>query len=135
MRRLLSTNYTDLGFNVAMLFLRLALGIMLMQHGYFKLVNFATMKDSFLNFLGMGSAVSLSLSIFAEFFCSIFIMIGLFTRLTVIPIIIGLVVALMKAHNNAIFGEGELPAVYVAGFLIIFLLGPGKVSVDRLIGK
>lgn len=135
MKRLLSTNYTDLAFNVAMLFLRIALGIMLMQHGYFKLVNFSTMKHSFLNFLGMGSALSLSLSIFAEFFCSIFIIMGLFTRFTVIPIIIGLMVALVKAHNNSIFGEGELPSVYIIGFLIIFLLGPGKVSVDRLIGK
>ncbi|MCO5237061.1 MAG: DoxX family protein [Chitinophagaceae bacterium] len=135
MKRFLSTNYTDGVFNFAMLILRVGLGVLLLQHGYYKLVHFSTMKHSFLNFMGMGSTLSLSLSIFAEFFCAIFVMIGLFTRFTVIPIIIGLGVAVVKAHNKAIFAEGELASVYIIGFIVILLLGPGKVSVDRLIAR
>lgn len=88
-----------------------------------------------MNFLGMGSTVSLSLSLFAEFFCAIFVIIGLFTRFTVLPLVIGMSVAVFKAHDAAIFGGGEKAALYLTGFLAILLVGPGKASVDGMMGK
>ncbi len=135
MKKLLSTGYTDWAFNIAMLVLRVGLGLMMLPHGYNKLVHFSTMKNKFINFLGMGSTVSLSLSLFAEFFCAVFVIIGLFTRFTVLPLIIGMSVALFKAHNAAIFGDGEKSALYLAGFIVILLVGPGKASVDGMMGK
>lgn len=135
MKKLLSTGYTDWAFNIAMLVLRVGLGLMMLPHGYDKLVHFSTMKNKFINFLGMGSTVSLSLSLFAELFCAVFVIIGLFTRFTVLPLIIGMSVALFKAHNAAIFGDGEKAALYLAGFIVILLVGPGKASVDGLMGK
>jgi putative oxidoreductase len=135
MKKLLSTGYTDWAFNVAMLVLRVGLGLMMLPHGYNKLVHFSTMKNKFINFLGMGSTVSLSLSLFAELFCAVFVIIGLFTRFTVLPLIIGMSVALFKAHNAAIFGDGEKSALYLTGFMVILLVGPGKASVDGMMGK
>ncbi|HRO48408.1 DoxX family protein [Agriterribacter sp.] len=135
MKKLLSTGYTDWAFNIAMLVLRAGLGLMMLPHGYDKLVHFAAKKNTFMNFLGMGSTVSLSLSLFAEFFCAIFVIIGLFTRFTVIPLIIGMSVALFKAHDAAIFGAGEKAALYLTGFLVILLVGPGKASADGMMGK
>jgi putative oxidoreductase len=73
--------------------------------------------------------------IFAEFFCALFIIIGLFTRLATIPLIITMSVALFKAHNVDIFGKGELAGLYLTCFLVLLLLGPGKVSVDGMTGK
>ncbi|MCO5241989.1 MAG: DoxX family protein [Chitinophagaceae bacterium] len=135
MRKLLSTNYTDWAFNIALLVLRAGMGLMMLSHGYDKLIHFSTMKNKFMNFLGMGSTLSLSLSLFAEFFCAIFVIIGLFTRFTVLPLVIGMSVALFKAHNAAIFGDGEKAALYLAGFFVILLVGPGKASVDAMMGK
>jgi putative oxidoreductase len=135
MKKLLSTGYTDWAFNIAMLVLRAGLGLMMLPHGYDKLVHFAQKKNTFINFLGMGSTFSLSLSLFAEFFCAMFVIIGLFTRFTVLPLIIGMAVALFKAHDAAIFGGGEKAALYLTGFIAIFLLGPGKASVDGMMGK
>lgn len=135
MKKLLSTGYTDWAFNVAMLVLRVGLGLMMLPHGYDKLVHFSTMKNKFINFLGMGGTVSLSLSLFAELFCAVFVIIGLFTRFTVLPLIIGMGVALFKAHNAAIFGDGERAALYLTGFIVILLVGPGKASVDGMMGK
>ena len=135
MKKLLSTGYTDWAFNIAMLVLRAGLGLMMLPHGYDKLVHFAQKKNTFMNFLGLGSTFSLSLSLFAEFFCAMFVIIGLFTRFTVLPLIIGMAVALFKAHDAAIFGAGEKSALYLAGFIAIFLLGPGKASVDGVKGK
>src|SRR5690606_22730732 len=107
MKKLLSTGYTSWAFNIAMLVLRAGLGLMMLPHGYDKLVHFAEKKNTFMNFLGIGSTFSLSLSLFAEFFCAMFLIIGFFTRFAVLPLIIGMSVALFKAHDAAIFGGGE----------------------------
>ncbi|HZG25003.1 MAG TPA: DoxX family protein [Chitinophagaceae bacterium] len=133
MRKLTSVNYSSAAFNTAMLLLRIGSGTMFMSHGYSKLVQFAEMKGKFMNFMGLGSTVSLSLVIFSEFFCAIFINIGLFTRLVVIPPIISSSVALFVAHNGEIFGDGEKAALYVVCFIVILLCGPGRASVDGMI--
>ncbi|MEO6254464.1 MAG: DoxX family protein [Ferruginibacter sp.] len=135
MRKLLSTKYSAGAFNTAMLLLRLAVGILMMAHGYQKLRNFAELEPKFMNFLGMGSSLSLALLIFAEFFCSMFLILGLFTRLTVIPLIIATCVMVFKAHNGDVFGDGETATLYLAAYLVLLLVGPGRVSVDSMIGK
>jgi putative oxidoreductase len=83
----------------------------------------------------LGSSVSLSLTIFAELFCALLIVIGLFTRLATIPLIVTMCVALFKAHNSDFFGEGEMAALYLGAFITILLTGPGKYSVDGISGK
>jgi putative oxidoreductase len=135
MKRFLSIKYSSGAFNFALLLLRIGLGVLLLNHGYQKLLHFNEMKHHFINFIGLGSTVSLSLDIFAEFFCSIFIMLGLFTRLTVIPIVIAMSVALSKAHHFQMFGAGERAAIYLVCAIVILFCGPGKISVDGIIGK
>jgi putative oxidoreductase len=135
MKKLLSTSYPAWAFNLAMLLLRIGMGVLMIPHGYDKLVHFAAYKKDFINFLGLGSTVSLGLVVFSEFFCSIFVLIGLFTRFTVIPIIISTSVAVIKAHNLDIFGDGEHGSLFVVGLIVLLLCGPGKASVDGLSGK
>ena len=134
MKKLLSINYSATAINISFLLLRLVLGLsMCVNHGYGKLVNFADKKDSFVNFMGIGSTFTLVLVVFAEFFCSIFVAIGLFTRFTVIPLIIAMGYAFFVAHNSQLFGNGESSSLYLAGFFAILLCGPGRYSVDGLI--
>ncbi|HSB93247.1 MAG TPA: DoxX family protein [Flavitalea sp.] len=135
MKRLLSTSYSAGVFNFAMLFLRIGMGSLLLSHGYDKLVHFATYKSKFINFLGMGSGLSLSLVIFAEFFCSLFLIVGLFSRLVAIPIVIAMFMAVWKSHHFDFFGAGEKATLFLIGFITILLLGPGKASVDGMVGK
>lgn len=135
MRKLLSTKYSAGAFNGAMLLLRLGLGILMMNHGYDKLIHFSQYQGKFMSFLGLGSTISLALVVFAEFFCALFIILGLFTRLAAIPLIITMCVALFKAHNAQFFGDGEMASLYITGFLVLLIVGPGKVSVDGMIGK
>lgn len=135
MRKLLSTKYSASAFNVAMLLLRVGLGGLMIPHGYDKLVHFASYRKDFINFLGIGSSISLALVIFAEFFCSLFLIFGLFSRLVVIPLIIAMTVAVVKAHNSEIFGEGEHAMLFIVGFLTILLVGPGKASIDGMTGR
>ncbi len=132
---MLSTNYSDWAFNLSMFLLRAGLGILMIPHGYDKLIHFATYRKDFMNFLGMGGTISLALTVFAEFFCSIFLIMGLFSRFTVIPLIINMLVVVVKAHNGDVFGDGEHGSLFLIGYLAILLCGPGKASVDGIMGK
>ena len=135
MKKLFSTRYSAGAFSAAMLLLRIIAGGLMMNHGYDKLVHFSTYKPKFINFLGLGQGTSLCLAIFAEFFCALFIVLGLFTRLAAIPLIIGMCVALFKAHNGDFFGDGEMATLYLGAFLTLLLVGPGRASIDSMIGK
>ncbi len=137
MRKLLSTKFSAGALNTAMLLLRLAVGGIMMHHGYSKLIGFGIIKNSFMNFLGIGSTMSLALVVFAEFFCALFIVLGLFTRFAAIALIICMAVAFFMAHNGIIFGEkgGETALLYLIGYSVLLLVGPGKISVDSMIGK
>lgn len=135
MKKLASTSYTTAAFNIGIFVLRVGFSALIIPHGYDKLVHFASYKKQFINFLGMGSDVSLALIIFAEFFCALFLLVGLFSRLMTIPLIIAMFVAVWKAHNLDVFGEGEHAAMYAIGFFTILMVGPGKASIDGMIGK
>jgi putative oxidoreductase len=135
MKKLFSTKYTDTSFSVAIFFLRVALGAMMLPHGYQKLMGFSANSAKFPDPFHIGGPASMALTIFAEFFCSAFLIMGLLSRLSTIPLIIAMSVALIYAHHGQVFGEGEHAAFYLAGFIAILFTGPGKYSMDKLIGK
>ena len=118
-----------------MLILRIATGLLLANHGYTKLIKFGTLKERFMNFMHLGSTISLSLIIFAELICGVLLILGLFTRFACIPIIIGMCVVVFVASNGHIFAEGERGMIFLAATITILLCGPGKISVDGMIGK
>lgn len=135
MKKLLSIRYSTAAFNTAQLLIRLVFGLLMMNHGYDKLLHFSSKKAEFINFLGMGQTFSLVLVVFAEFFCALFVVLGLFTRLSLIPLIITMCVALFKVHHGDFMGEGQMAAVFLGAYLGLLLTGPGKISVDGLISN
>ena len=135
MKKLFNTKYTDRSLSFSFLLLRVAMGGLMIPHGYKKLVNFAEKSSTFADPFHIGGTLSMGLTIFAEFFCAILVVLGLMTRLACIPLIIAMTVVVFYSHNGEIFGEGELPALFLAGFIVIFFTGPGKLSLDRVIGK
>lgn len=136
MRKLFSTRCSDGAFSFAMLVLRLGVGfLMLVNHGLDKLMHFAEKAPRFADPFGVGSTTSLSMAVFAEFFCSVFIILGLFTRLAVIPLIITMGVALFYAHKGQAFGDGEMAALYLTAYIALLFTGPGSASLDKFIGK
>jgi putative oxidoreductase len=134
MKKLLSTNYSTGAFNTAMLLLRLVAGVLMLQHGYGKLTNFDATAHDMINFMGIGQQASTVLVIFSEFFCSALLIIGLFTRFACIPLIITMVVAMWKVHHNDYLHEDAV-SLYIAAYVTLLLVGPGKISVDSMIGK
>ena len=63
--------------NLATLFLRLILGGMFIRVGYMKLTAYDQMLTMFGDPIGIGTKLSVILVIFAEFFCGIFVTLGL----------------------------------------------------------
>ncbi|MEO5977247.1 MAG: DoxX family protein [Chryseolinea sp.] len=127
------SGYTPLSFNLGTLVLRVGFGILMIpSHGYAKLTHFQEYKTDFVDFMGLGMQVSLSLAIFAELFCSILLILGLGTRLVIIPLIFTVLV-ILSVSNWELFGEEEIATAFLVGYLAIFLLGPGEYSLDALI--
>lgn len=121
----------------AALLLRASFGLfMLGGHGWAKLMGFSEQAAGFADPLGIGSVLSMSLAVFAEVFCSLGLIVGFLTRLAVIPPIVTMLVAVLVMHLSAPFARMEKGLLYLIPYLVIFMLGPGKYSVDAwLAGK
>ncbi len=82
-------SYTNLG----RLFLRLFVGIMLIQFAVRQLSTFSAISHTFPSVLGMGSEASLIVMICIEMICSVFIMFGFLTRLMTLPPFVAMIIA------------------------------------------
>lgn len=127
-------SYTNMG----RLFLRLFVGVMLMQFGIRQIIHY---DDAVLNFpqiLGMDSESGLIIMIVIEILCSLFIMFGFCTRIMVLPPFIAMSIAewyvLHEAHEASYLiswgHPGYLPIMFTGIYFFILLVGPGKISID-----
>ena len=135
MKKIFSIKYSDNGIAFATFILRLALGGLVIPHGYSKLISFAAKSSTFADPFHIGHPTAMALVIFAEFFCGVFILLGFLTRLACIPLIISMAAALFYTHKGDFFDTGEKAALFLLGYIALLFTGPGKFSVDKLIGK
>jgi len=121
---------------IGLLILRVSLGcMMLFGHGMGKLLNFSEYAEKFPDPIGLGVTVSLILAIFAEFFCSILVILGFATRLAVIPLMITMAVAVLVIHGDDPWQRKEFALLYLVPFLALMFTGAGKYSIDGLISS
>ena len=135
MSQFFSTKYKQGALDFSLFLLRLAGGGLMIKHGFDKLIHFNDKVRTFSDPLHIGSTLSLSLVIFAEFFCATLIVFGLLTRLAAIPLVICFSIVLFVIHRGEVWGEGESAALFLAVYLALLFTGPGKFSLDRLLGK
>ena len=110
--------------------LRVAIGCLMLVHGIQKLMGFSGMADVFPDPIGMGSQLSLTMAIGAEVGCSILLILGLGTRLAVIPLAFTMIVALFVVHAADPWKVKELAAIFLTVYAVIFITGPGSCSLD-----
>ena len=136
MKKLLLTYTKEEYLNIIILIMRLAVAALMMTHGYPKLIKLLGSDEiQFADPIGLGPALSLALVVFAEFLCSIFIGIGLGTRMASIPLIITMLVAAFITHGSDPIGKKELALLYLLIYLTLLVVGSRKYSLDYLITK
>ena len=117
--------------NLALALLRIGTSLLLLTHGIPKIEKLFADTVSFSDPLGVGATVSLILVLLAEVVAPVFIIIGYRTKVATLFPIIMMVVALLLVHFNDPIAKKEKAILFLIGFLVIFLAGPGKYSIDR----
>ncbi|HZU26062.1 MAG TPA: DoxX family protein [Bryobacteraceae bacterium] len=133
MRKLLALGFLPRCTDCALLTLRLWLGITLfLGHGMEKIRHFSAMAAHFPDPVHIGPVPSLAFALLSDAICSVLAMIGVATRLAALIITVNTGVAFTLVHHMRFSGPGggELPWVYMGGYLAIVLAGPGRYSVD-----
>lgn len=128
-------SYTHLG----RLFLRLFVGIMLLQFGIRQISHSPSLAESFPAVLGLSSEMSLWIMICIEIGCSIFIMAGFLTRIMILPPFVAMIfaeyhllhdVATKASYQLSWEQPAYLPIMFLGIFFFLILVGPGKISID-----
>lgn len=113
------------------LILRVGTSLLMMTHGYPKLLKFLNGDHSFADPIGVGEELSLLLTIGAEFFCSIFLILGFLTRPVLIALLFTMLVVLFVIHGDDPFDKKEHALLFIIPYLTILLSGSGRFSLDK----
>ena len=109
---------------------------MLLIHGLDKLTNFNKYAGMFPDPLGIGVKPGLGLVTFAEVAGAALLVLGLLTRFGALTLVIDMAVAFVMVHKMAVGTaphSGELALIYLAGFVVLLIAGPGKLSMDKML--
>ncbi len=132
MKRTFNTDLPGNFGHLALLIFRVLIACLLLTHGFPKLQKLLSGDEiQFMDPYGLGVTTSFVLVVFAEFVCSVLVILGLATRLATIPIIITMATAVIIAHANDPFGVKEKPLLFLVCFVFILIIGAGKYSVDN----
>lgn len=131
-----NSNSSSIPKDIILLAVRVFVGFAMLSHGYPKLqMLLAGGKIEFFDFLGMGPLVTLILTVMAEFVCSILLILGLFTRVSLGFLIFTMIIAGFVVHGADPFEKREMSLIYLSVYLLLMIIGAGKVSVDHLIER
>jgi len=121
--------------DVALLLLRLAFGgLMAINHGWGKTTKWLVDGNfGFADPLGIGMKQSLILASGAELVCAGLLAVGLFTRLSALPLLFTMAVAAGIVHGADPLAKKEMALLYGAAYAALFLLGPGRLSLQRFV--
>lgn len=123
----MTKNFKDL----ALAILRISFSSMMLVHGIPKIERLFSSPIEFGDPIGVGPTLSLILTLIGEVVAPIFIIVGFKTKLAAIPAAITMFVAAFVVHLNDDFGTKEKALLYLVGFVVIFLAGPGKYAIDN----
>ena len=127
--------------NLSRLFLRLFTGIMFLQLCIRQMLNFDEIVHAYDGFWGLSPETAVTALVIIELLCAVCIMLGFLTRLAVLfPLCLMLVaenVILSTPDNvtNQLFNfQPGYPVMFIGIFVFMLLSGPGKISLDYIIG-
>jgi len=126
-----------------LLFVRLYWGWQLVESGWGKLHNLDKVTEFFTS-LGLPMPGSMAVFISSlEFFGGILLALGLFSRVISLMLTVNLITAYITADREALFSVfsdpdkfmAAAPFTFLFASLLVLIFGPGKIAVDRLLGR
>ena len=127
--------YLDRLQPLALLFLRIVLGAIMIGHGYHKVFGGGLVEHYHrVQSLGLPGFLAIP-SAFAEFFGGILVLLGFFTRISAAAILIDMMVAIWKVHwkNGLLAQHGyEFPLALAAIAFVLMCYGPGPLALEIL---
>ena len=146
MKKSVLNSATAINIDLGLLIIRLIIGALMAFYGYEKLLHFDTMAASDfwtknISFLGMSGKVPLALTIFAELVCSLLLIIGLFSRFSLLVLMFCMGYIFIIVFPMSILDKGENgyqfndAFVYFMLYLGLFFTGVGNYSVDSKLFK
>jgi putative oxidoreductase len=131
-------HYLDRLQPLALLLMRLALGTIMVAHGYDKVFGGLHHHVQMVASLGLPAWLGY-VSAFTEFFGGLLILVGLFTRVAALGVGFDLFVAIWKVHlHNGLIGQPDRPgyefalAAFALAFALIFF-GAGPIAIDHVL--
>ncbi|MGF6574852.1 putative oxidoreductase [Paraburkholderia sp. GAS333] len=116
--------------DVGLLYLRVsACLLVLVVHGLPKVMHYAEQAAVIEDPFHLGRSVSMVFAIFAEVVCPPFVILGIATRLTVLPILIVTLIALTFVHRDWTLAEGQFAWMLLILFGTLAITGSGQISV------
>lgn len=124
---------------LAPLLMRLFLGYFFLETGWGKIHNLDSFTQRFMQWGIPHPAFNAALSAYTELIGGALTLVGLFTRVVSIPMIINMVVATVSVKLKQVSGLDDFveldEPLYALGFFWLMMAGPGPVSLDYLIGR
>jgi putative oxidoreductase len=121
--------------------LRVALGVLVLFHGVSKLTGGNAFVTGALAKVGMPASLGYLVFI-GEVLAPLLLIVGAWTRLAALAVVVNMVVAVLLAHTGQLFtiaksgGYGlELQAMYLFAAISVALLGAGRYSVSGARGR
>jgi len=117
--------------DIGLALLRIVPSALLLTHGIPKFQKLIGGDFEFADPIGIGATPTLFLAVLGEFICPILLILGFKTKWAAIPPALVMAVAAFVVHSADPFGKKEKALLFLGIFLVIFLLGPGKYSLDK----
>lgn len=123
---------------LALLALRVLLGVVMIGHGYNKVFHGGLLRHvHMVSSLGLPGWLAYP-SAFTEFFGGILLVLGMVTRSVSSLVLIDMAVAIWKVHwKNGMFGHGgyEFPLTLATIAFALIAFGGGPIALDRLFDR
>lgn len=132
-RSILRADFLPTHLDFGLLLLRVWFGLsLLMLHGLGKAERLMADEIAFRSVFGLSPALSLGLAVLGEVVAPLLLIVGFASRWAAAICSLMMASAFIIGHGAALSGErsGELPFVFLGGFLLLLIAGPGRFSID-----
>ncbi|MBC7846923.1 MAG: DoxX family protein [Flavobacterium sp.] len=129
--RILRSDLEGVWNNRAILFFRVFISLeLIIVHGLKKIGVGVMQAEMIPNPMGLPEVLNSVFAISANIVFPLFIIVGFFTRVAIVPVLAVTLTGYFVVHGSDSLLEKDVPFMYSVSYLLLFILGAGKYSID-----